>query len=45
MKQTPNKYTNRLCRGTRRVREKEEDQIIHGEETWKGIGLILVKAG
>jgi hypothetical protein len=30
---------------TFRVREEEEDQKIHCEKTWKGIGVILVKAG
>jgi hypothetical protein len=34
-----------LCLGTRRVREKEEAQRIHGEKTWKRVGVILVKAG
>jgi hypothetical protein len=24
--------------------KKEEDQRIHGEDTWKRIGVILVKA-
>jgi hypothetical protein len=37
--------TIRLCLGTPMVREEEEDQRIHGEETWKRIGIILVKAG
>jgi hypothetical protein len=35
------RYYNQACR----VREKGEDQRIHGEETWIRKGVILVKAG
>jgi hypothetical protein len=45
IEKTTRYYIEKALSWNHRVQEEEEDQRKHGEETWKRIGEILLKAG